>query len=399
MPKGAASIVLVLVLCPAAWGAEQAATGAEPSEATQPTEPGDDEIIGQFVLVIGGQSTTVGVLEGANLSGLVLAALDNLPEVGLPIAGSPTFNPGSLGILLRALLEQQTSDSFMMAFTPEAMRMDAGGQSMIWTAGSPATMGFADHENGELLPGFPLDRTSSPALMTDNTLGAPVGSTEEEEEEYQETLPTGRSTTVSYVSSFSGSGNNSLSFTIAEANAQEHSVAFDVMMGYPGFRVRQNHDGEVWLAPEIPGQSIIAAFYSNFAGAIANSGWLGDFAGGLTQIMASSRGIPMRGFTVMTTVTRVGGVEVLRQKTAKEFEVGAVWLLPLSRSMLRYISTFREEVALGYEIMDLELTPETYMTGEETQGVAGAIGAGAKMWKDAFKKKFGFGKRKKKDGN
>lgn len=392
MPKRAASIVLVLVLCPAAWGAEPAATAAEPSGAAQPTEPGDDEIIGQFVLVLGAQSTTVGALDGANLSGMVLAAADNLPDftalTGMSCGETVLCGPGGFGELLRGLLANETGDSFMMAFTPEAMRMDEGGQSLIWTAGSPATMGLADHENGELLRDFPLDRRSDPELTTGQYTPPSPGSTEEAEE----TSPSGQATTVSYVSSFSTSGNNSLSFSIAEANALEHNVHFVVSLGKPGIWVRQHHLGKVWLAPEIPGQSIIAAFYDNFAGAIANSGWLGDFAGGLTQVMASSRGIPMRGNMEMTTITRAAGLQVLRQKTTKEWEVGAVWLLPLSSSMLRYISTFQEEIALGYEPMEIET-----MTGEETQGFPGTVGAAAKMWKDGFKKQFGFGKSKKKD--
>jgi hypothetical protein len=350
----------------------------------------DDEIIGEFVLVIGKQSSVTGPLEGANMSGLALEMAGHSPGVRVLLNpndpnGSRLYEigPGGLRDLLAYLLTVGEENDFMMLYTPGAMRMNAGGQSMIWTAGSPATMSFADHDKGEYLTYVPLDGRLDPEFATSNTLGTAP-------------LPAGAV----------GAGQSSGSWALGDRGVsggvelEKHRVNFDVMMGQMGFRTRQHHEGHVWVAPEHPGAPIVAAFYNNFAGAIANAGWFGDFAGGLTQVMGqlAAQGLPMRGDLEITTRTRVVGIEAVRLKSTNDFEVDVAWVLPLNRAMWRYLSTFEEEIANGYKPMEIDPTPPTYMSGEETQGVAGTLGSAAQMWKDQMKQKFKFGKRKKKDG-
>ncbi len=221
------------------------------------------------------------------------------------LVGNGMASPGVMPQLLMALDELSERDNrqgFVMLVTPNAVRMNVQGQSMVWKNGSPPTMAFADHELRRVMRHHPLVATH---------------------------IPTGASN-IGNIDDFDDWRE------IAHTRAQRHKYNFKVSAGTGVLKAEVTTDGEIWLAPDHRGAPIFAAFYRDFAAAVLESGWFGLMGGGLTLNFAAiaHKGLPLAGAMTQRTISRAAPIPL---PAGSAFEVVLAAVLPVDDGFLDYI--------------------------------------------------------------
>jgi hypothetical protein len=355
-------------------------TSAEASGPAQLSEPGDGDIVGEFVILTGWQANGRGALSdsdmdglesGARLIGLAVFGEDGpgRDQAETPLVRGVANLCASLWNSLQALRSQPGGNPFMILYTPEAMRMNVPGQSMVWTAfpGSYATMAFADHEARRVTEQGGGDLPPRQAV-------------------------TGLRNATSYRTvNWVGPGATA---TIANWPSQEYTYDFEVTVGR-ALKIRQKTEGTIWLASEHPGKAIVSSFYQNFENAIRRGEFWTNFTGGLANVLAagSAKGVPMQGTSrSLTTSTVVGMPAAPPLPAVSAFMVAGAWLVPLTSELQNYI--WGGDFPGDYEIVRMD--PADF-SGEQ-EGAQGVLREGLQQWSDGLKKKFKFGKGEKKSG-